>query len=85
MFVGKTRRYNKCVNNHKLKYFDDISFIWETACIFVCMYPSLIDRHPEYDTDTHLGDRPPTPTQQRNEKYKLKASRKKSNLSAISD
>jgi hypothetical protein len=22
--------------------------------------PSLMDRHPEYDTDTHLGDRPPT-------------------------
>ena len=45
--------------------------------------PSLIDRHPEYDTDTHLGDRPPT--QQRDEKYKLKTSRKKSNLSAIPD
>jgi hypothetical protein len=35
--------------------------------------PSLIDRHPEYtsNTDTHLGDRPPTPTQQREERYKL--------------
>jgi hypothetical protein len=29
--------------------------------------PSLIDRHPEYDTDTHLGHRSPTPTQQRND------------------
>ena len=47
--------------------------------------PLLIDHHPEYDTDTHLGDRPPPPTQQRDEKYKLKASRKKSNLSAIPD
>ena len=47
--------------------------------------PSLIDRNPEYDTDTHLGDRPPTPPQQRDERYKLKASRKKSNLSAIPD
>jgi hypothetical protein len=34
--------------------------------------PSLIDRHPEYDTDTHLGDRPPAPNQQRDERYKLK-------------
>jgi len=46
---------------------------------------SLIDRHPEYDTDTYLGDRPPTPTQQRDERCKLKASRKKSNLSTIPD
>jgi hypothetical protein len=44
-----------------------------------------IDRHPEYDTDTHLVDRPQTPTQQRDERYKLKASRKKSNLSVIPD
>ena len=27
--------------------------------------PTLIDRYPEYDTDKHLGDRPSTPTQQR--------------------
>jgi len=45
--------------------------------------PLLIDRHPEYNADTHLGDRPPT--QQRDERCKLKASRKKSNLSAILD
>ena len=45
--------------------------------------PSLIDRHTEYNTDTHLGDRPPTPTQQRDERCKLKTSRKKSNLSVI--
>ena len=47
--------------------------------------PTLIDRYPEYDTDKHLGDRPPTPTQQREKRYMLKASRKKSNLSAIPD
>jgi hypothetical protein len=47
--------------------------------------PSVIDRHPQYNTDTDLGDRLPTPTQQRVERYKLKASRKKSNLSAIPD
>ena len=47
--------------------------------------PTLIDRHPEYDTDKHHGDKPPTPTQQREDRYKLKASRKKSNLSAIHD
>jgi hypothetical protein len=47
--------------------------------------PTLIDRHPEYDTDRHFGDRPPTPTTQRGKRYSLKASRKKSNLSAIPD
>ena len=47
--------------------------------------PSLIDRHPEYNTDTDLGDIPSTPTQQREDRYKLKASRKKSNLSVIPD
>ena len=47
--------------------------------------PTLIDRYPEYDTDNHLGDRPPTPTQQREKRYMLKASRKKSNLSVIPD
>ena len=26
--------------------------------------PTLIDRYPRYDTDTHLSDRPPTPTKQ---------------------
>ena len=38
--------------------------------------PSLIDRHPDYYADTDLGDRPPTPTQQRDERCKRKASRK---------
>ena len=47
--------------------------------------PTLIDRYTEYDTDKHLGDRPLTPTQQREDRYKLKASRKKSNLSTIPD
>ena len=47
--------------------------------------PPLIDRHPEYDTDKHLVDRPPTPMQQREDRYMLKASRKKSNLSVIPD
>jgi hypothetical protein len=47
--------------------------------------PSLIDRHPEYNTDTDLGDIPSTPTQQREDRYKLKASRKKSNVSVIPD
>ena len=53
--------------------------------------PTLIDRNPEYDIDKHLGDRPPTPTQQRENRYRLKANRKKeyasmkSNLTAIPD
>ena len=42
--------------------------------------PTLINRYPEYDTDKHLGDRPPTPTQQREDRYKLKARRKKSKI-----
>ena len=32
--------------------------------------PPRMDRYPEYDTDKHLGDRPPTPTQQRDARYK---------------
>jgi hypothetical protein len=47
--------------------------------------PTLIDRHPDYDTDEHLDDRPPTPTQQREKRYMIKTSRKKSNPSAIPD
>jgi len=42
--------------------------------------PTLIDRYPRYDTDTHLGDRPPTPTQQREVRFTRKASRKNSEL-----
>ena len=42
-------------------------------------------RHPDYNADTDLGDRPPTLTQQRDERCKRKASRKKRNLSAIPD
>jgi hypothetical protein len=47
--------------------------------------PTLIGSHPLYDIDTHLGNRPPTPTQQREKGYKLKANRRKTNLSAIPD
>jgi hypothetical protein len=47
--------------------------------------PSLIDRHPDYKADTDLDDRPPTPTQQRDERCKRKASSKKRNLSALPD
>ena len=31
-----------------------------------------MDHYPTYDTDTDLGDRPPTPTQQRQVRFKLK-------------
>jgi hypothetical protein len=44
-----------------------------------------MDRYPKCNIDKQLGDRPPTPTQQREEQHKLKASRNKSNLSAIPD
>ena len=43
----------------------------------ICDDPTLIDRYPEYNTDKHIGYRPPTPTQQREDRYKLKASKKK--------
>ena len=47
--------------------------------------PALIDRYPDYTTETDLGDRPPTPTQQRDLNSKQKARKKKTNLSAIPD
>jgi len=37
----------------------------------------LMDRYPRYDTDTHLGNRPPTPIQQREVCFTLNARRKK--------
>ena len=43
--------------------------------------PALLDRYPEYTTDTYLGDRLPTPTQQRELNSKQKASKQKTNLS----
>jgi hypothetical protein len=47
--------------------------------------PALIDRYPDYTTEIDLGDRPPTPTQQRDENSKRKACKKKKYLSAIPD
>jgi hypothetical protein len=47
--------------------------------------PALIDRYPDYTSETDLGDRPPTPTQQRGKNSKRKALEKKKNLSAIPD
>ena len=47
--------------------------------------PALIDRYPDYTTETDLGDRSPTPTQQRDENSKRKACKKKTNLFAITD
>jgi hypothetical protein len=47
--------------------------------------PALIDRYPDYTTETDLGDRPPTPTQQRGKNSKRKASNKTKILSAIPD
>jgi hypothetical protein len=44
--------------------------------------PALIDHYPDYTTETDLGDRPPTPTQQRG---KNGLQKKKKNLSAIPD
>jgi len=45
--------------------------------------PALLDRYPDYITETDLGDRPLTPTQQRDENSKRKACKKKKSLSTI--
>jgi hypothetical protein len=45
--------------------------------------PTLIDRFSDYTTETDLGERPPTPTQQREKHSMRKASKKKKNVSAI--
>ena len=45
--------------------------------------PTLIDRFPDYTTETDPGERPPTPTQQRGKNSMRKASKKKKNMSAI--
>ena len=47
--------------------------------------PALIDRYPDFTTETDLDDRPAIPTQQRDENSKRKACRKKTKLSAIPD
>jgi hypothetical protein len=45
--------------------------------------PTLIDRLPDYTTETDLGERPPTPTQRREKNSMRKASKKKKIKSAI--
>ena len=45
--------------------------------------PMLIDRFPDYTTETDLGERPPTPTQRREKNSMRKASKKKKTMSAI--
>jgi hypothetical protein len=45
--------------------------------------PTLIDRYPDYTSETDPGERPPTPTQQRGKKSMRKASKKKKIMSAI--
>jgi hypothetical protein len=75
-----------CIICHKTEIIDGTVSYSET---FDPDDPTLMDSHPSYGMDKPLGDRPPTPIQQREVHYKLKASRKtehasiKSNLSAI--
>ena len=45
--------------------------------------PTLIDRFPDYTTETDLGERLPTPTQRREKNSMRKASKKKETMSAI--
>jgi len=42
-----------------------------------------MDRYPRYVMEKHLGDRPPTPIHQREVRYILKASRKKTEHASI--
>jgi hypothetical protein len=69
---------------HKTKFIDG------TESYSEAFNPPLMDRYPRYDTDTNPGDILPTPIQQREVRFTLKASRKKrehtavkSNMSAI--
>ena len=67
-------------------------FIGGTESYSEAFDPTLMDRYPRYDTDTHLGEIPPTLSKQREVRFTLKASRKKtehasvkSTMSAIPD
>jgi hypothetical protein len=61
----------------------------EPIYILNCYYmvdpddPTLIDRFPDYTTETDLGERPPTPTQRREKNSMRKSSNKKKTMSAI--
>jgi hypothetical protein len=46
-------------------------------------FSSSLDRFPDYTTETNLGERPPTPTQQWEKNSMRKASKKKKNMCAI--
>jgi hypothetical protein len=45
--------------------------------------PTLLDRYPDYTSETDPGERPPTPTQQRGKNSMRKACKKKKIMSAI--
>jgi hypothetical protein len=62
---------------HKTKFIDG------TESYSEAFNPTLKDRHPRYDTDTNLCDTPPTPLQQREVRFTLKASRKKTEHAAV--
>jgi hypothetical protein len=73
---------------HKTEFIDRTMFYSEA---FDPDDTTLMDRYPRYDIDKLLGDRPPTPIQQREVRYNVRASRKtehasmKSNLSVKPD
>ena len=62
---------------HKTKFIDG------TESYSEAFNPTLMDHYPRYDTDTNPGDIPPTPIQQREVRFILKASRKKTKHSAV--
>ena len=62
---------------HKTKFIDG------TESYSEAFNPTLMDRYPRYDTDTNPCDIPPTPIQQREVRFTLKASRKKTEHTAV--
>jgi hypothetical protein len=65
--------------NYKTEFKDGSVFFSES---FDPDDPSLLDRYPDYTTETDLGDRPPTPTQQRDVNSKRKACKSLNGLQA---
>ena len=62
---------------HKTKFIDG------TESYSEAFNPTLMDRYPRYDNDTNRGDIPPTSIQQREVRFTLKASRKKTEHTAV--
>ena len=65
---------------HKTEFIDGTESYSE---IYYPDDPTLMDCYPRYDMDKNLGDRSPTPIQQREVPYTLKARRKKTEHASV--